>query len=159
MNLYKQKLNFNKIEGYDPKNYDHKQGIDATGNDIISNRVIEQAADMVLAGYADSTIRDKLYDLYTVNSWQAKFIINKAHRFIQTYEEEQEKNMLQKQNSRLFSLYRKAVADNDNKTALAVLAELNKVNKLYVTKVELSSDVFTLDLGIQTTKDSNEDSE
>jgi hypothetical protein len=102
---------------------------------------------MVLAGYADSTVRDKLYDLYAVNSWQAKFIINKAHRFILNYEEEQEKDMLKKQNSRLFSLYRKAVADNDHKAALAVLSEISKLNKLYVTKVELTSDVFTLDLG------------
>ena len=64
------------------------------------------------------------------------------------FEEKQEQNMLQKQNSRLFGLYRKAMDNNDNLTALKILAEINRVNKLYVTKVEVNSDVFTLDLGL-----------
>jgi len=64
------------------------------------------------------------------------------------FEEKQEQNMLQKQNSRLFGLYRKAMDANDNLTALKILAEINRVNKLYVTKVEVNSDVFTLDLGL-----------
>lgn len=160
MNLYKQRRIYEPVAEYDPKNYDHKMGIDPSGNDIISNRVIEQAADMILDGYADSTVRDKLYTLYGINSWQAKFIINKGHRFILNYEEEQEKGILKKQNSRLFSLYRKAVADNDLKTALAIVAELNKLNKLYVNKIEISSDIFTLDLGIGgTPKDKDENIE
>ena len=45
----------------------------------------------------------------------------------------------------------------DSKTALQVLQEINKLNKLYVNKIEISSDTFTLDLGLSdTTKKDNE---
>jgi len=136
------------IPGYSWKNYDKHKGIDASGNDIISNKVIEQVADLILAGYTDETVKTILYDVYGMNSYCTKFIIMKAHRYIMDFEEKQEQNMLQKQNSRLFGLYRKAMDNNDNLTALKILAEINRVNKLYVTKVEVNSDVFTLDLGL-----------
>ena len=142
------RIDIEAVEGYDPKNYEKHKGIDASGNDIISNKIISQTADLILAGYSDSTVKDKLYETYKVNSYQAKYIIMKGHRFIMDFEEEQEKNMLQKQNSRLFGLYRLAMNKGDEKTALAILAEINRVNKLYVTKVEVNSDVFTLDLGL-----------
>ena len=140
--------NIEQISGYDWKNYDKHKGIDASGNDIISNKVIEQVADLILAGYTDETVKTILYDVYGMNSYCTKFIIMKAHRYIMDFEEKQEQNMLQKQNSRLFGLYRKAMDNNDNLTALKILAEINRVNKLYVTKVEVNSDVFTLDLGL-----------
>lgn len=145
------------VEGYDPKNYHHKHGIDATGNDIVSNKVVEQTAQLILAGYSDATIRDRLYETYKVNSYQAKFITGKAHSHIMEYEEEQEKNMLQKQNSRLFGLYRLAMNKGDDKTALAILSEINKLNKLYTTKIEVSTDIFTLDLGIETNNDESKE--
>lgn len=145
------------VEGYDPKNYDKHKGIDASGNDIVSNKVISQTADLILAGYSDPTVRDKLYETYGVNSYQAKFIIMKGHRFIMDYEEEQEKDLLKKQNSRLFGLYRLALNKGDHKTALNILAEINRVNSLYTKKIEVSTDVFTLDLGIQLPK--NDDKE
>ena len=140
--------NIEPISGYDWRNYDKHKGIDASGNDIISNKVIEQVADLILAGYTDETVKTILYDVYGMNSYCTKFIIMKAHRYIMDFEEKQEQNMLQKQNSRLFGLYRKAMDNNDNLTALKILAEINRVNKLYVTKVEVNSDVFTLDLGL-----------
>lgn len=145
------------VEGYDPKNYHHKHGIDATGNDIVSNKVVEQTAQLILAGYSDATIRDRLYETYKVNSYQAKFILGKSHSHIMQYEEEQEKNMLQKQNSRLFGLYRLAMNKGDDKTALAILSEINKLNKLYTTKIEVSTDIFTLDLGIETNNDESKE--
>lgn len=145
------------VEGYDPKNYHHKHGIDATGNDIVSNKVVEQTAQLILAGYSDATIRDRLYETYKVNSYQAKFITGKAHSHIMEYEEEQEKNMLQKQNSRLFGLYRLAMNNNDHKTALAILAEINRVNKLYVNKVEVSTSNFVLDLGLTDTSNKSDE--
>lgn len=146
---------YTPIEGYDPKNYEYRKGVDTSGLDVISNKVIEQTADIILDGFADATVVDKLYELYGVNSYQANFIIMKAHRFIMDYEEKQEENLLQKQNSRLFGLYRKAMEKGEYKAALNVLSEINKLNKLYVTKVEVSSDVFTLDLGIGSNEDEN----
>ena len=143
------------VEGYDWKNYNNKQGIDASGNDVVSNKVIEQVAEVILGGYADSSVKDMLYNTYGMNSYCTKFIIMKAHRFIMDYEEKQTDKMLQKQNARLFRLYRMALDSKDNKTALAILAEINRVNKLYTTKIEVSSDVFTLDLGITDKKDEN----
>lgn len=151
------KLRLEPIVGYDPKNYDKKQGIDASGNDIISNKVIEQIADIILAGYADSSIRDLIYELYGVNSYQARYMIMKAHKFILDFEEKQEENMLQKQNSRLFGLYRLAMNNNDHKTALAILAEINRVNKLYVNKVEVSTSNFVLDLGLTDTSNKSDE--
>ena len=151
------KIDIIPVEGYDPKNYHHKRGIDATGNDIVSNKVVEQTANLILAGYTDSTIRDRLYETYSVNSYQARFIIGKAHTYIMEYEEEQEKNMLKKQNSRLFGLYRSAMNKGDEKIALNILQEINRLNKLYVNKIEISSDTFTLDLGLSDTTNKSDE--
>ena len=145
------KIDIVSIEGYDPKNYPYKQGIDATGNDILSQKVIEQISNLILSGYTDATIKNKLWEVYGVNSYQVKFMIGKAHKYLSDYTEEQEKNLLHKQNSRLFGLYRAAMNKGDNKTALQVLQEINKLNKLYVNKIEISSDTFTLDLGLSDT--------
>lgn len=142
------KIDIIPVEGYNPKNYPYKQGIDATGNDILSQKVIEQISSLILSGYTDATIKNKLWEVYGVNSYQVKFMIAKAHKYLSDYTEEQEKNLLHKQNSRLFGLYRAAMNKGDNKTALQVLQEINKLNRLYVNKIEISSDAFTLDLGI-----------
>ena len=149
------KIDIVPIEGYDPKNYPYKQGIDATGNDILSQKVIEQISNLILSGYTDATIKNKLYEVYGVNSYQVKFMIGKAHKYLSDYTEEQEKNLLHKQNSRLFGLYRAAMNKGDNKTALQVLQEINKLNRLYVNKIEISSDTFVLDLGISDKQNNN----
>lgn len=145
------KIDIIPVEGYDPKNYPYKQGIDATGNDILSQKVIEQISSLILSGYTDATIKNKLYEVYGVNSYQVKFMIGKAHKYLSDFTEEQEKNLLHKQNSRLFGLYRAAMNKGDSKTALQVLQEINKLNRLYVNKIEISSDTFVLDLGISDT--------
>ena len=142
------KIDIVPIEGYDPKNYPYKQGIDITLNDVISQKIVSQISDLILCGYTDSTIKNKLYEAYKVNSYQAQTIINKAHKYLSDYTEEQEKNLLHKQHSRLFGLYRAAMNKGDNKTALEVLKEINKLNRLYVNKIEISSDTFVLDLGL-----------
>ena len=149
------KIDIVPIEGYDPKNYPYKQGIDATGNDILSQKVIEQISSLILSGYTDATIKNKLYEVYGVNSYQVKFMIGKAHKYLSDYTEEQETNLLHKQNSRLFGLYRAAMNKGDNKTALQVLQEINKLNRLYVNKIEISSDTFVLDLGISDKQNNN----
>ena len=149
------KIDIVPIEGYDPKNYSYKHGIDITGNDILSQKVIEQISNLILSGYTDATIKNKLYEAYKVNSYQAQTIINKAHKYLSDYTEEQEKNLLHKQNSRLFGLYRASMNKGDNKTALQVLQEINKLNRLYVNKIEISSDTFVLDLGISDKQTTN----
>ena len=149
------KIDIVPIEGYDPKNYPYKQGIDATGNDILSQKVIEQISNLILSGYTDATIKNKLYEVYGVNSYQVKFMIGKAHKYLSDYTEEQETNLLHKQNSSLFGLYRAAMNKGDNKTALQVLQEINKLNRLYVNKIEISSDTFVLDLGISDKQNNN----
>lgn len=149
------KIDIIPIEGYDPKNYPYKQGIDATGNDILSQKVIEQISNLILSGYTDATIKNKLWEVYGVNSYQVKFMIGKAHKYLSDYTEEQEKNLLHKQNSRLFGLYRAAMNKGDNKTALEVLKEISKLNKLYVQKIEISNDNFILDLGLSDKQTTN----
>ena len=149
------KIDIVPIEGYNPKNYPYKQGIDATGNDILSQKVIEQISNLILSGYTDATIKNKLWETYGVNSYQVKFMIGKAHKYLSDYTEEQEKNLLHKQNSRLFGLYRAAMNKGDNKTALQVLQEINKLNRLYVNKIEISSDTFVLDVGLSDKTNNN----
>lgn len=149
------KIDIIPIEGYSPKNYPYKQGIDITLNDVISQKIVEQISSLILSGYTDATIKNKIYEAYKVNSYQAQTIINKAHKYLSDYTEEQEKNLLHKQNSRLFGLYRAAMNKGDNKTALQVLQEINRLNKLYVNKIEISSDTFTLDLGLSDKQTTN----
>ena len=145
------RIKLEPVEGYDWRNYDKKKGIDPTGIDILSNRVIDQAVDLLLAGYSEATARDILYETYGMNSYCVRFILGKAFTKLYTDEKKEEENLLKKQNMRLFRLYRSAIEKNDHKSALSILQEINKLNKLYVNKIEISSDTFVLDLGLTDT--------
>lgn len=136
------------VDGYDWKNYDKRYGIDGTMTDIPSQLVVEQTMNLILDGYSDSTVYDALTKTYNMNSYSARFIVRKAHDVLLKKEEKQEDNMLAKQNLRLFKLYRKALEKGDEKTALSILSEINKLNSLYTKRIEVSTDVFTLDLGL-----------
>ena len=150
-NNIKSRIKLEPVEGYDWRNYDKKKGIDPTGIDILSNRVIDQAVDLLLAGYSEATARDILYETYGMNSYCVRFILGKAYTKLYADEKKEEENLLKKQNMRLFRLYRSAIEKNDHKSALSILQEINKLNKLYVNKIEISSDTFVLDLGISDT--------
>lgn len=152
----KTRVKLEPVPGYDWHNYDRKRGIDGSGLDVVSNKVVEQAASLLLGGYSEATARDILYECYGFNSYCARYILGKAFSKIYRDEKEESEHLLQKQNMRLFRLYRTALENNDNKTALDILKEISKLNKLYVNKIEISSDTFTLDLGLsdkQTTND------
>ena len=151
------RIKLEPVEGYDWHNYDKKKGIDPTGIDVVSNKVIEQAADLLLGGYSEATARDILYDCYGFNSYCAKFILGKAFSKIYSDEKEESENLLKKQNMRLFRLYRAALEREDHKSALMILQEINKLNKLYVNKIEISSDTFTLDLGLSDTTNKSDE--
>ena len=150
------RIKLEPVEGYDWRNYDKKKGIDPTGIDVVSNKVIDQAVELLLGGYSEATARDILYETYGMNSYCVRFIIGKAYTKLYADEKKEEENLLKKQNMRLFRLYRSALEKEDNKSALSILQEINKLNKLYVNKIEISSDTFVLDLGLsdkQTTND------
>ena len=163
INILKEKIIFMKtkllepIEGYDWHNYDKKQGINPSGDDILSNLVVEQVENLVLDGYSDSSIYDILYNTYGMNSWSVRFIVRKAHSTLLKKQEKQEENLLKKQNMRLFKLYRAALEREDHKSALNILQEVNRLNKLYVTKVEISNDNFVLDLGLSDTTNKSDE--
>ena len=149
------RIKLEPVPGYDWKNYDKKKGIDPTGIDILSNRVIDQAVDLLLAGYSEATARDILYETYGMNSYCVRFILGKAFTKLYNDEKKESENLLKKQNMRLFRLYRNALENNDNKSALSILQEINKLNRLYVNKIEISSDAFVLDLGISDKQTTN----
>ena len=151
----KSRIKLEPVPGYNWKNYDKKKGIDPTGIDVVSNKVIEQAADLLLGGYSEATARDILYECYGLNSYCAKFILGKAFSKIYSDEKEESDNLLKKQNMRLFRLYRSALEREDHKSALMILQEINKLNKLYVNKIEISSDAFVLDLGLSDKQNTN----
>ena len=153
----KSRIKLEPVEGYNWRNYDKKKGIDPTGIDILSNRVVQQAADLLLGGYSEATARDILYETYGFNSYCAKFILGKAFSKIYSDEKEESENLLKKQNMRLFRLYRSALEREDHKSALMILQEINKLNKLYVNKIEISSDAFTLDLGLSDTTNKSDE--
>jgi hypothetical protein len=153
----KSRIKLEPVPGYDWHNYDKKRGIDGSGLDVVSNKVIEQAASLLLGGYSEATARDIMYECYGFNSYCARYILGKAFSKIYDDEKKESEHLLQKQNMRLFGLYRAALERNDHKSALMILQEINKLNKLYVNKIEITSDVFTLDLGLSdTTKKDNE---
>ena len=153
------RIKLEPVPGYNWKNYDKKKGIDPTGIDVVSNKVIEQAADLLLGGYSEATARDILYETYGFNSYCAKFILGKAFSKIYNDEKEESENLLKKQNMRLFKLYRSALEREDHKSALMILQEINKLNKLYTQKIEITSDTFVLDLGFETKEIQNDNTE
>ena len=153
------RIKLEPVEGYNWHNYDKKKGIDPTGIDVVSNKVVQQAADLLLGGYSEATARDILYETYGFNSYCAKFILGKAFSKIYNDEKEESENLLKKQNMRLFKLYRSALEREDHKSALSILQEINKLNKLYTQKIEITSDTFVLDLGFETKEIKNDNTE
>lgn len=151
------RIKLEPVEGYDWHNYDKKKGIDPTGIDVVSNKVIDQAVELLLGGYSEATARDILYETYGLNSYCVRFIIGKAYTKLYADEKKEEENLLKKQNMRLFKLYRAALEREDHKSALSILQEINKLNKLYVNKIEISSDAFVLDLGISDTTNKSDE--
>lgn len=151
------RIKLEPVEGYDWHNYDKKKGIDPTGIDVVSNKVIDQAVELLLGGYSEATARDILYETYGMNSYCVRFIIGKAYTKLYADEKKEEENLLKKQNMRLFRLYRSALEREDHKSALSILQEINKLNRLYVNKIEISSDAFTLDLGISDTTNKSDE--
>ena len=149
------RIKLEPVEGYDWHNYDKKKGIDPTGIDVVSNKVIDQAVELLLGGYSEATARDILYETYGMNSYCVRFIIGKAYTKLYADEKKEEENLLKKQNMRLFKLYRSALEREDHKSALMILQEINKLNKLYVNKIEISSDAFVLDLGLTDKQNTN----
>ena len=149
------RIKLEPVEGYDWHNYDKKKGIDPTGIDVVSNKVIDQAVELLLGGYSEATARDILYETYGLNSYCVRFIIGKAYTKLYADEKKEEENLLKKQNMRLFKLYRAALEREDHKSALSILQEINKLNKLYVNKIEISSDAFVLDLGLSEKQNTN----
>lgn len=153
------RIKLEPIEGYDWHNYDKKQGINPSGDDILSNLVVESVENLILDGYSDSSIYDILYNTYGMNSWSVRFIVRKAHSTLLKKQEKQEENLLKKQNMRLFKLYRAALEREDHKSSLMILQEINKLNKLYTQKIEISSNVYTLDLGFEIKDIKNDNTE
>ena len=153
----KSRIKLEPVEGYDWHNYDKKKGIDPTGIDVVSNKVIDQAVELLLGGYSEATARDILYETYGMNSYCVRFIIGKAYTKLYADEKKEEENLLKKQNMRLFRLYRSALEREDHKSALSILQEINKLNKLYVNKIEISSDAFVLDLGLSDKQNTNDE--
>ena len=151
------RIKLEPVEGYDWHNYDKKKGIDPTGIDVVSNKVIDQAVELLLGGYSEATARDILYETYGMNSYCVRFIIGKAYTKLYADEKKEEENLLKKQNMRLFRLYRAALEREDHKSALSILQEINKLNKLYVNKIEISSDAFVLDLGLSDKQNTNDE--
>ena len=151
----KSRIKLEPVEGYNWRNYDKKKGIDPTGIDVVSNKVIDQAVDLLLGGYSEATARDILYETYGMNSYCVRFILGKAYTKLYADEKKEEENLLKKQNMRLFKLYRAALEREDHKSALMILQEINKLNKLYVNKIEISSDAFVLDLGLSEKQNTN----
>ena len=92
-----------------------------------------------------------------MNSYCVRFILGKAYTKLYADEKKEEENLLKKQNMRLFKLYRAALEREDHKSALSILQEVNRLNKLYVTKVEISNDNFVLDLGISDTTNKSDE--
>ena len=153
------RIKLEPVEGYDWHNYDKKKGIDPTGIDVVSNKVIEQAAELLLGGYSEATARDILYETYGMNSYCVRFIIGKAYTKLYADEKKEEENLLKKQNMRLFKLYRSALEREDHKSALSILQEINKLNKLFTQKIEITPDTFVLDLGFETKEIKNDNTE
>lgn len=137
-------MNITPIKGYNKENYEKNKGI---GDDTFSDLIIDQMIGLILDGYSYATIRNNLTPHYHWNSYEMKYIYNKAVKGILDRSTKQQEDLKEKQLQRLLHLYRKCQAANDRKQELATLAEINKLNSLYVEKVEVTNNevIFRID--------------
>lgn len=137
-------LQVKPIEGYDKDNYEKNKAI---GDDTPSDLIIDQVINLILDGYSYSHINNNLSPMYHWNSYEMKFIYNKAMKSLKDRANKQSEDLKEKQLQRLLNLMRKCQAANDRRQELATLAEINKLNSLYVEKVEVTNNevVFRID--------------
>lgn len=132
------------VANYDKTNYRKGQAI---GDDTISYLVLEQVIDLILEGYSFESIHEVVTPAYGWNSYEFKFIYNKAMKVMRDRANKQSENLKEKQLQRLLKLWRRCEKNNDRRAELAVLAEINKLNNLYIEKIELTNNevVFRID--------------
>lgn len=92
-------------------------------------------------GHSQLTIRKYLIDTYSICVSRTYELIKQAKEEIGTLHNELNKNVLEDAIEILESMREKAIQQGDDKHALKVQQELNKLHQLHITKLEIDGKI------------------
>jgi len=120
------------------------------------NKVIEELIELrCKRGYSSTSLVNYLKETYDINQARSYELIKKAREVMGEIYNEMNWNALQDAILFLENLKEKLIGSGDNKGALEVQKELNKVNQLYIQKIEIESKTIE-GINIVIKKDSSE---
>lgn len=132
---------------YNVKEYNNKVGFDPKFKDAKTILLKEYITDKLIDGYSTSYINTQLCNELGFISYGAKMLTNKCYKDMLRNVKKDSDDIKEKNYHRLTTLYRKALEDDDKKTQLECIRELNKMSGVYNTKIELSTNNFELKFG------------
>lgn len=104
------------------------------------NKVIEEIVELrCKRGFSSTSLVNYLKETYDINPSRAYELIRKARELMGQIYNEMNWNALQDAILFLENLKEKLLGSGDTKGALEVQKELNKVNQLYIQKIEIES--------------------
>lgn len=120
------------------------------------NKVIEEIVELrCKSGYSSTSLVKYLKDNYDINQTRAYELIKEARILMGEIYTEVNGNALQDAILFLENLKEKQLGAGDNKGALEVQKELNRVNQLYIQKIEFEAKNIE-GINIVIKKDTNE---
>ena len=126
---------------------DNALGYDAKFKDPATVEILEIAEDALISGYSKNTIAKLLVEEVRFKYIQAQSLAAKAWKNVMSKGKDRSEGLAERNVVRLEHIYKKAMENNDYKSAISALDQLNKIAHLYKDKVEISTNDFEFKIG------------
>lgn len=124
----------------------YSMGYDPSWKEQATIDIVEAIKEALLDGYTKNTVANLLTKELDFKSQYAHALAGKVFTMIVNDKEKREAGMKQKNIARLEHIYARAVDNNDLKSAISALDQLNKLTGLYREKIELTTNEYVIDL-------------
>lgn len=113
--------------------------------DLIRLRTVE--------GYSTGALVRYLKDTYDYKKSRAFELIREARANVGEFYYKTDESVLEDALERMETMYQRAIERGDDKLALSVIQEMNKVKQLYINKIDLTSKGEKINIIINPNKD------
>lgn len=141
------------FEGIKPSQY--VIGYDTKFKEEETIKILEAGENAFLQGYGSSYITQSLMKELGMKYVAARALTVKMFKDITEEGKKRVDNMLEKNLLRLEHIYKRALENNDLKSALSAIDTMNKLGKLYTQKLEVKTDNYIIDLLGNASKENN----
>ena len=124
----------------------YSMGYDSKYKEEATIAIMERIKEALLDGRTKYTISQYLASEMGIKTIYARALCSKVWADLSREGTERKDGMLEKNLQRLERIYERAMDSNDLKQAISALDQINKLCKLYTSKIEVTTDEYYLDL-------------